>query len=257
MTSVNSDALNALNGPGGAVATTAVALEQVIQLCELNKWIDQRPVLRRISLEVPRGQFTALLGANGAGKSTLLRILATLLKPSSGQAFLFSQPLGRDTPSLRARIGLVSHQSMLYRDLSARENLEFFGKLYGVADPRQRASQLLGAVGLLDRADDAVGGFSRGMAQRVSIARALVHDPELIFADEPFAGLDAPSTRAVEVLLGRLHQLGKTVVLVNHDIEQTLRLVQRVIVLHKGAVAMDQPAGAVSGGRILELVSAG
>jgi heme exporter protein A len=145
---------------------------------------------------------------------------------------------------------------MLYRDLTARENLEFFGKLYAVADPRRRAEELLAAVDLLDRADDAVGGFSRGMAQRVSIARALVHDPELILADEPFTGLDAPSTRSIELLLGRLHQLGKTVLLVNHDIEQSLRLVQRVIVLHKGGVVMDQPAGAVDGARILELVSA-
>jgi heme exporter protein A len=142
---------------------------------------------------------------------------------------------------LRAKIGLIAHTSMLYRDLSAKENLLFFAKLYEVKEPEDRVVRMLRMVGLTDRANDPVKNFSRGMTQRASIARALLHDPELILADEPFAGLDAPSTTALEGLLSRLNAVGKTIVLVNHDIEQTLRLAERAIVLRQGKIALDQP----------------
>jgi ABC-type multidrug transport system ATPase subunit len=131
---------------------------------------------------------------------------------------------------------------MLYRDLSARENLEFFGRLYGIPDPRGRAEELLDAVGLLDRADDPVRGYSRGMTQRAAIARALVHDPSLLLADEPFDGLDAPSAAALEQLLSDLHADGRTLILANHDIIQSLRLARRAIVLNRGRVVVDEPS---------------
>jgi ABC-type multidrug transport system ATPase subunit len=146
---------------------------------------------------------------------------------------------------------------MLYRDLSALENLKFFAQLYGIPQPAARASQLLEMMGLSARAGDPVHNFSRGMTQRLSIARALVHDPSLILADEPFAGLDLPSTRAVQTLLQELHRGGKTIVMVNHDIEQSLRVAQRVVVLHNGSVALDQataslgPTGAADVAAIL------
>jgi heme exporter protein A len=198
------------------------------------------------------GQYVALLGANGAGKSTLLKILATLIPPSSGQLLLFGDAVGHDGWAARRRIGLIGHQSMLYRDLSAFENLVFFGRLYGVSDPAARAQTLLKAVDLWDRADDPVKALSRGMMQRVAIARALVHDPDLLLADEPFDGLDAPSSRALEELLAKLHGGGKTVILANHDIDQSLRLSQRAIVLRKGRVVIDQPSQQLTAAAVLK-----
>jgi heme exporter protein A len=208
----------------------------------LGKTIDERSVLNSIDLSIPAGEFVAILGINGAGKTTLLKILATLMPPTSGQLQLFGFDVARHAVQARARLGLIGHQSMLYRDLTARENLELFARLYGVHAPRRRAEELLSIVGMIDRADDAVKTFSRGMCQRVSIARALVHQPDLVLADEPFAGLDVPGTAAVERLLSDLHLAGKTIVMVNHDVQQSLRLADRVIVLGAGTIAIDQPA---------------
>src|SRR5690606_28172389 len=146
---------------------------------------------------------------------------------------------GADPATLRARIGMIGHQPMLYRDLSAHENLVFFGKLYGVADPAGRAAALLQRGGLADRAGDPVRSFSRGMTQRLAIARALVHDPQLLLADEPFAGLDVPSTRDVEQFLLQLVAEGRTVIFSNHAVPQSLALAQRVVVLRRGRVVLD------------------
>ncbi|MCC7144997.1 MAG: ABC transporter ATP-binding protein [Phycisphaeraceae bacterium] len=235
---------SAAGAPAGAAAVGAKGL-----------WlrIDERVILRDIQLEIPRGQFVALLGANGAGKSTLLKLLATLTYPSAGQLWMFGQLVKRGGAGLRAKIGMIGHQAMLYRDLSARENLLFFGRLYGVDQPGRRAGELLERVGLAERADDPVKAFSRGMVQRVAIARALMHGPEILLADEPFAGLDVASTQRLEQLLGELHQEGKTIVLSSHDIPQALRLAERVVVLRRdrsvekrvwrgGMVVMDQAA---------------
>ena len=226
--------------PPALVSTTT---SPAIETHGLGKWIDDRIILRDIDLTIGAGEYVALLGANGAGKTTLLRILASLTAPSRGTVNLFGAKLTRSAIDLRARIGLIGHQSMLYRDLSARENLAFFAKLYGIDELQRRIGQMLDVVGLADRADDPVKSFSRGMVQRVSIARALLHNPELILADEPFAGLDAPSIESLELLLSRLHaKARKTIVLVTHDIEQSLRLASRAIVLRGGVVVTDQPA---------------
>jgi heme ABC exporter ATP-binding subunit CcmA len=212
-----------------------------VRVRNLSKELDGRVVLRGIDLAIEAGEFVGLLGANGAGKSTLLRIMATLIPPTDGSIELFGQPLTRNAVALRARIGLIGHQSMLYRDLSARENLVFFARLYEVNEPQRQIDRMLRMVGLGDRADDPVKNFSRGMTQRVSIARALLHDPDLILADEPFAGLDAPSIQSLEKLLARLNAGGKTIVLVNHDIEQTLQIASRAVALRQGRVVLDQP----------------
>lgn len=220
----------------------------------LSKSIDDRPILRAIDLEIAHGQFIALLGANGAGKSTLLKLLSTLAAPSSGTLELFGLPVktaGSGAVKIRAKIGLIGHQSMLYHDLSALENLEFFGKLYGVAAPRTRALELLNTLGLARRAHDPVKAFSRGMAQRVSIARALMHDPQLLLADEPFAGLDAPSADLLEKLLADLHVQGKTILLANHDIRQSLRLAQRAVVMAQGHKVIDAPTDSLTPETIL------
>jgi heme exporter protein A len=212
----------------------------------LSKWIDDRPILENLSFDIPRGTFVTLLGSNGAGKSTLLKLLSTLTPATTGELHLFGKPVARHAAQLRARIGLIGHQSLLYRDLGARENLIFFGRLYGVSNPGGRADELLAAVGLTDRADDPVKAFSRGMTQRVAVARALVHEPDLLLADEPFDGLDAPSTVIVEQLLCDLHGAGKTVILVNHDVRQSLRLARRALVLRDGQLVIDAPTSELS-----------
>jgi len=226
-----------LETPESAAPTPA----SVVRTASVGKSIDGRTILRDVNIDVAAGQLVALLGANGTGKSTLLKVLATLVPPSTGQVELFGKIATATSADLRRRIGLIGHQSMLYHDLSARENLEFFARLYDVADPSGRARQMLDMIGLAERSVDPVRTFSRGMVQRVSIARALLHDPELILADEPFAGLDAPSIDALEQLLASLNEAGKTILLVNHDIEQSLRIADHAIVLSGGRVVIDQP----------------
>jgi heme exporter protein A len=213
-----------------------------IRAVGLSRIIESRVILQQIDLEVTRGQFVALLGANGAGKSTLLKILSTLNSASAGTLELFGIPASTSAAKIRRHIGLIGHQTMLYHDLTALENLTFFAQLYGIADPRRRALDLLTQLGLAHRAHDPVKAFSRGMSQRVAIARALLHEPELLLADEPFAGLDAPSTALLEKLLTGLHAAGKTILLANHDIAQSLRLARRVVVLAAGRKVIDAPA---------------
>lgn len=236
-----------IDQPSSTAAPTAGHVEAQ-GLC---KSIDERPVLHEITFGIAPGRYVALLGANGAGKSTLLKILSTLTGPTSGQLKLFGQPLTRDLASVRARIGLIGHQSMLYHDLSALENLEFFGRLYGVKNVAQRAMHLLETLGLAHRAHDCVKTFSRGMTQRVAIARALMHNPDLLLADEPFAGLDAPSVAAVEEVLAALHGAGKTIILANHDIGQSLRLAEQAIVLRRGRKVIAAPTRALDAADVL------
>jgi heme exporter protein A len=229
----------------GVGSSTPCTSPLPVRAKSLSKSIEERPILRTIDLEIPQGQFIALLGANGAGKSTLLRLLSTLTTPTAGTLELFGMTTKAGAARIRAKLGLIGHQSMLYHDLSALENLEFFGKLYALPNPRQRALALLDQLGLARRANDPVKSFSRGMAQRVSIARALLHDPALLLADEPFAGLDAPSADLLERVLGDLHAQGKTILLANHDIRQSLRLAQRAVVLAQGQKVLDAPTGSL------------
>ncbi|MHC4413771.1 MAG: ABC transporter ATP-binding protein [Planctomycetota bacterium] len=224
--------------PQGRAATeTAPAL----RARSLGKVIDDKRILDDISFDIARGRYVALLGANGAGKSTLLKVLATLTPATSGELALFGEPLKRESAGIRSRLGMIGHNVMMYRDLSAQENLVFYGRLYGLPDPEDRAAELLGEVGLTERGCDPVKTFSRGMAQRASIARALMHDPDLLLADEPFAGLDVPSRRMLEELLARLHGSGKTILLASHDLERSLGLAEQAIVLRKGKLVLDEP----------------
>ena len=204
--------------------------------------LDDRTILKNVHLRLAPGGTLALLGANGAGKSTLLKVLAMLLHPTSGALRLFGQPAGPLAGGLRRRLGIIAHQPMLYRDLTLTENLQFFGKLYGRTDTAVRARELLDRVGLRDRAGDPVKTLSRGMTQRVAIARALMHDPDLLLADEPFDGLDAPSVRTTETLLRDLRAQGKTLIVSNHDVRQSLELAAEVVVLRRGAVVLRAPA---------------
>jgi len=248
------DAGNARQADASAVSAPAVSA-LAVSADGICVEIDGRHILDKIGLNIPAGQAVALMGANGAGKSTLLRVLATLTAPSAGELRLFGQRVGPAAAAVRSKIGIISHQPMLYRDLSIRENLEFFGRLYGVAAPRARATEMLALVGLTGRAGDAVKTLSRGMVQRTAIARAMMHDPALLLADEPFDGLDAPSAKSLETLLGRPRAQERTLVMANHDAARSLALTDRAVVLRRGRVALDSPSAALTAQQVIEEIA--
>jgi len=198
--------------------------------------------LEPLELTVPAGESVLLLGPNGAGKSTLLRLLATLLRPTSGSLRLFGEPPASGEAVLRRRIGFLSHQTFLYDHLTARENLLFYGRLYGLADPGGAAEEAVRAARLDHRGDDPVGTFSRGMQQRLAIARALLHRPDLLLLDEPFTGLDRESSRHLEARLHEEHAAGRTSVIATHDHGRSLGASDRVLLLRSGVVALDRKA---------------
>lgn len=242
---------------------TATAATPVVRVRSLRKVIGDRVVLRDLDFAVAPGAMVALVGANGAGKSTLLRILAGLSRPTSGGVELFGEPLAQNARALRWRIGYIAHSSMLYRELSARENLLLFGRLHGLPSPRRRADEVLDQLGLAGRAHDPLKTFSRGMLQRAAIARALLCDPDLLLADEPFTGLDAPSSRTLEAMLASLNAQGKAVILTNHDVAQSLSLtcaavsggVGRVLVLHGGRLMVNESAAGIDTETVLMEIS--
>lgn len=223
----------------------------------LGKRIDGRVVLRDVNFELARGSFVSLLGSNGAGKSTLLRVLSTLTSPTAGVVELFGEPVGSRASAVRARIGVVAHETLLYRDLTALENVTLHARLHGVREARRRAMAMLELLAVGERAHDVVRSLSRGTAQRVAMARALVHGPELVLADEPFTGLDVGSRGLVEGVLSELWRSGRTIVMSGHDVEQCLRLSERVLVLEGGTVGLDRAAGLVDADELGERLRGG
>jgi len=200
-----------------------------------------RVALRDISLALSSGEILALFGPNGAGKTTLLRILATLLRPSRGQVLLAGQDPSSRKQRIAARhhIGFLAHQPMLYDRLTAFENLFFYARMYGIPSPRDRCRLLLSDIGLSGREEDVVSDYSRGMQQRLAIARALVHDPDLLLLDEPFSGLDPQAATFLVDLLRSLAARGKAVVFTSHDLGRGLALCHRAVILTRGALALD------------------
>ena len=190
--------------------------------------------LRGVDLEVAGGETLAIFGSNGAGKTTLLRILAGLLRPNAGAVRLFGQPLPGEA-SLRRRIGVVGHESFIYGDLSATENLSYYARLYGVG--AARGAELLAEVGLRDAAHRPARTYSRGMLQRLSLARAILHEPDLLLLDEPFTGLDALGGDVLAGVFARVRAAGATIVLTTHDFERGIEAATRAVVLHRGRIA--------------------
>ena len=210
-----------------------------------------------LDLTVPAGQSVALFGPNGAGKSTLLRLLATLIRPSGGRLRLFGEDAARsDAGPTRRQIGFLSHQTFLYGHLTGRENLLFYARLYSLADPEGAVREAIDAVRLSDRQDDPVAAYSRGMQQRLAIARALLHHPDLILLDEPFTGLDRESSAGLEKRLRQEIGAGRTCVMATHDLDQGLRVADRVLVLLDGRLALDAPARGFDPGRLEALLVA-
>ena len=220
----------------GADTAPAVALR------DLRRAYGERVALDGVTLALPHGATLAVFGANGAGKTTLLRVLATLLRPHAGEAHVLGCALPREGWAVRGRVGLLAHEPLLYRDLTALENLRFHSRLHGVA--AARAGELLEAVGMARRADEPVRALSRGMAQRVAICRALLHEPELLLLDEPLAHLDPGAAGAVAPLIGRAS--GATRVLISHDVEDGLAEADLVLGLRGGRPALLAPAREVA-----------
>ncbi len=225
--------------------TTAPAIE----LRGLSRYFGERTALRDLTLEVGAGTTLAVLGRNGAGKSTLLRILASLLRPHSGAVEVFGEALPKRAFAVRARVGLLAHEPLLYRELTARENLEYHARLHRV--DLQRVEEVLTAVEFQRRADDPVRTLSRGMVQRVAVCRAVLHRPALLLLDEPRANLDPAASELVDPLIGR--PSGCTRVLTSHDPRAAMAEADMVLALKDGRVAYaGEPAG-FSDARLREL----
>jgi len=213
--------------------------EVMIKVNGLVKSFGPTVALRGVNLSVPEGQFVTLVGPNGAGKTTLLRILATLSRPTSGTVKIGGHELPKSAGEARRSIGLVSHQTLLYGDLSAEENLRFYGRMYDVASLDARITQVLEMVGLAHRRRDPVRTFSRGMQQRLAIARAVLHRPSLMLLDEPYTGLDQDAAARLEAVMSSVGTEGRTVVMTTHDLERGLAVADRVVILAKGRVAFE------------------
>jgi len=214
-----------------------------VQATALAKSFGSRAAVAGVELSLDAGACLALFGPNGAGKTTLLRLVAGLLKPTSGAVRVRGVDV-RDEPSARASVGLISHHSMLYAPLTARENVEFSAKLYGLHDPRSAADAALAAMKLGEHADVPLRTLSRGLQQRASIARAIVHDPTVLLLDEPYNGLDEAGAAALTEMLRTLRDRGATLILVTHNVGEGLALATHAGIMTAGRFArLEQRQG--------------
>jgi len=206
----------------------------IIQVEALSKAYSYKLALKQVSFEVERQSFVGILGHNGSGKSTLIKLLCGLSKPTHGRITIGGWSIPQELGAVRAQLGLVSHALMLSPMLTARENLRFYGRLYDVPALDERINSLLETVGLTRFADQAIKTFSRGMQQRLSIARAFLHDPSILLLDEPFTGLDQTASTMLINLLEQAQAQGRTIVMVTHQVELALQYCDRLLVLSRG-----------------------
>lgn len=209
----------------------------MIEVHKLTKRFGLKTVLRGLDFHVEPGEFVALLGPNGAGKTTFLRILSSLARPTQGTVKLAGFSLPAQAGAVRQRLGVVSHQPLLYENLTAFENLTFYGRMYAVHDLTKRIDEVLEMVGLAARRNDLVRTFSRGMQQRLAIGRAVLHDPQVMLFDEPYTGLDQDASAMLDGVLRDVAALGRTVVMTSHDLIRAGELATRFDVLSRGVIA--------------------
>jgi len=227
--------------------------EIAVEVRGLSKHFGSAAALGGVDFTLPVGQFMTVFGPNGAGKTTLMRILATLARPSEGSVRVFGEDTRTASAQARRRVGLVTHRSLLYASLSAFENIVFFARMFGVDDPEQRARAILCDLGLEHRMDDAVQTYSRGMEQRCAIARALVHEPDVLLLDEPFSGLDPDARARLRDLLVRPADKPRTIILTSHDLSHGADLADRVAILVRGRLVYDAPASDIDAGALPEI----
>jgi heme exporter protein A len=208
----------------------------MIEVRQLVKRFGLKTVLCGLDFNVQPGEFVALLGPNGSGKTTFLRILASLSRPSVGDVYIAGFRLPQQAASVRARLGVVSHLPLLYGDLTAEENLRFYGRLYGLPHLDERISEMLEMVGLELRRHDLVRTFSRGMQQRLAIGRAVLHDPDVLLFDEPYTGLDQDASAMLDDILRSVAAQSRTVVMTSHDLGRAEDLATRFDILSRGVI---------------------
>lgn len=208
----------------------------MIEVKKLVKRFGLKTILKGLDFSVKPGEFVALLGPNGAGKTTFLRILATLSRPSLGDVKVAGYHLPNEAAQVRAKLGVVSHMPLLYPDLTAEENLRFYGRMYGIGNMETRITDVLEMVGLEPRRKDLVRTFSRGMQQRLAIGRAVIHDPEVMLFDEPYTGLDQDASEMLDDVLRSVAADGRTVVMTSHDLARAEDIATRFEILSRGVI---------------------
>ncbi len=218
----------------------------MIKINKLIKTYGHRPVLRGVDLQINEGDFVTLMGANGAGKTTLMHIVATLSKPTAGEVSIGGYRLAEAASELRRFIGLVSHKTLLYDDLTAEQNLRFYARMYDLPQATERIETVLRQVGLWGRQQDTVRTYSRGMQQRLAIARSILHNPPILLLDEPDTGLDQHAADRLGELLSAVDISQRTILMTTHNIERGLSLGNRMVILSKGKIVYDTPRQAVS-----------
>lgn len=211
----------------------------MIEIKKLTKQADNKLILRGIDLSIKKGETVAILGPNGAGKSTLLKVLASLIKPTSGQVLMNGLDLRKNQILIKKLLGYLPHSSLLYDHYSPLENLLFFGNIYGVKDVEQKARTLVKDVGLSFFLNEPVKNFSRGMIQRIAIARAIIHDPEILLLDEPHTGLDQGAIAILNNVILSMKEKGTTTLMVTHDFKQAAEICDRIIIVKNGKIVDD------------------
>jgi ABC-2 type transport system ATP-binding protein len=196
-----------------------------------------------LTIEVQQGEVLGFLGPNGAGKTTTVRMLCALIAPTSGQAWIAGHKLGQENAAIRASVGILTETPGLYEKLDAVTNLSFFARLYGVQDLEAQVAKYLKMLGLWERRDEPVARFSKGMRQKLAIARALLHEPQLLFLDEPTSGLDPEAARVVRDFIQELRGQGRTIWLCTHNLDEADRLCDRIALIQRSLIRVDTPAG--------------
>ena len=215
--------------------------KSTLELRNVSKYFGELAALRGVNLRIEPGESVFIYGPNGAGKTTLLRVLSTLARPTEGEALFRGEDMHSNSAAVKARTGFVSHATFLYAELTARENLKLAGELFGLPNVKSRIDAVLDLFTIRERADEPVRRLSRGLQQRVTLARALLHDPDFVLLDEPFTGLDAASVGKLEALLRRLPEEGKAVVFSTHGFDQGASLARRLVAMEAGRVKFDGP----------------
>jgi heme exporter protein A len=223
----------------------------VITVKKLVKRFGLKTVLRGLDFEVQPGEFVALLGPNGAGKTTFLRVLASLSRPSLGSVLVAGYKLPDEAAAVRARLGVVSHLPLLYGDLTAEENLRFYGRMYNISNLEPRITEVLEMVGLENRRRDLVRTYSRGMQQRLAIGRAVLHDPDVVLFDEPYTGLDQDASSMLDEVLKTVAAKGRTVVMTSHDLARAEELATRFDILSRGVISASAQRDELGSGNLL------
>jgi len=217
----------------------------VVEVQGLTRSYGHVKALRGVDLTLYHGEFMTIFGPNGAGKTTLIRILSAILRPTSGTVKIAGKDLQKEGEEIRSKIGLLSHNSFLYPNLTAEENLKFYGRIYGLAELEERIEAALQEVGLERRRHDLVRTYSRGMLQRLAIARSILHDPEILFLDEPYTGLDQHAAVTLRKILGRLHNGKRSIIMTTHNISRGLELCDTVAIQVGGRVVYKEDIGRI------------